>query len=347
MAETALTSQSKVPVSLSDLPPAPAGKIGWPWTEASPALPAQMFNGQPWPRVSIVTPSYNQAAYLEETIRSVLLQGYPNLEYVIIDGGSQDGSREIIQRYSPWLRYWISEKDGGQPHAINKGLPHLTGEFFNWINSDDLLTPGALTVIATAFVETQADIVAAACVDFGVGEEQVITNAHLSLDNLLIWRPGTVYHQPAVWLRRKHLLDCGGIDAQYHFVFDWEMTTRYLLKYPQVCYLPQTVARFRLHTASKTVSQAEAFEAERLKLWARLRHTLPTRNLRKLCDNKLRQLNWLAQLREMERSQQGFRLFRALKLAGLACFDPMTRFTRMTAGAIKRHLLNQYGQLAV
>ena len=347
MAEAALTNQGEMQVSLADLPPAPAGKIGWPWTESSPTLPAQMPSGQPWPRISVVTPSYNQAAYLEETIRSVLLQGYPNLEYVIIDGGSGDGSREIIQRYAPWLRYWVSEKDDGQAHAINKGIQHTTGELFNWINSDDLLTPGALAAIATAFVETKADVIAAGCVDFEEENEQLVTNANLSLDNLLVWRPGTVYHQPAVWLRRAHLFDCGGVDAQYHFVFDWEMTTRYLLKYPQVYYLPQVVARFRLHSSSKTITQAEAFEAERLQLWDRLKRTLPTHNLRKLCDRKLRQLKWLALLSEVEKSRRPPRIFRVVKLAYLACLDPAIRFTRMTAGALKRHLLNQYGQLAL
>ena len=335
-----------MPVLLAHLPPAPVGKTGWPWTAASSALPAQMPNGQPWPRISIVTPSYNQAEYLEETIRSVLLQGYPNLEYVIIDGASKDGSRDVIQRYALWLSYWVSEKDDGQAHAINKGIKHITGELFNWINSDDLLTPGALAAMATAFAETKADVVAAVCVDFGEGREQAITNANLSLDNLLVWRPGTIYHQPAVWLRRDYLLDCGGLDAQYHFVFDWEMMIRYLFKHPQVCYLSQVLARFRLHSNSKTVAQAEAFEAERLQLWAKLKRALPTHDLRKLCDRKLRQLKWLALLSEMEKKQKPSRFFRAVKLACLACLDPAIRFTRMTAGAIKRHLLNQYGQIA-
>lgn len=104
------------------------------------------------PRISIVTPSFNQAKYLPETIESILNQRYPNLEYIVIDGGSTDGSVEIIKRYERHLAYWVSEKDSGQSGAINKGLAKCTGDLFNWINSDDLLFPGALQRIGNAFV---------------------------------------------------------------------------------------------------------------------------------------------------------------------------------------------------
>ena len=95
-----------------------------------------------WPAISIVTPSYNQAAFLEATIQSILSQNYPRLQYLVIDGGSTEGSIDIIRKYAASLDYWVSEKDRGQSHAINKGLARCTGEIFNWINSDDLLMPG-------------------------------------------------------------------------------------------------------------------------------------------------------------------------------------------------------------
>jgi glycosyltransferase involved in cell wall biosynthesis len=138
-------------LTLKDLPPSPAGKTGWPWTEQSPLLPERMPDGSEWPRISIVTPSYNQGQFIEETIRSILLQGYPNLDYIIIDGGSTDKSVEIIQKYARWLSYWSSEKDGGQSEAINKGFARSTGQIMGWVNSDDLLVSSALYILACVY----------------------------------------------------------------------------------------------------------------------------------------------------------------------------------------------------
>jgi glycosyltransferase involved in cell wall biosynthesis len=123
--------------SLSELPLSPLGKTGWPWTKESSQLPALMPDGSEWPRISIVTPSYNQGQFIEETIRSVLLQGYPNIEYVIIDGGSTDNTLEIINKYQQYITYWISEPDKGQSHALNKGFRKATGQLIGWQNSDD------------------------------------------------------------------------------------------------------------------------------------------------------------------------------------------------------------------
>ena len=143
---------------LSELPSPPRYKTGWPWTEKVPQLPQSMPDGNAWPRVSIVTPSLNQGQYLEETIRSVLLQGYSNLEYIIIDGGSTDGSVEIIRKYEPWLNYWVSEPDKGQSHAINKGFRRSTGEIMAYLNGDDIYYPNTLHDVATNFLKSSKDI---------------------------------------------------------------------------------------------------------------------------------------------------------------------------------------------
>ena len=118
--------------TLAELPSPLPGTTGWPWREETRQLPNTLPDGSPWPRISIVTPSFNQGKYIEETIRSILLQGYPNLEYIIMDGGSNDGSLEIIKKYEPWLALWVSEKDRGQSHAINKGFLSSTGDVVAW-----------------------------------------------------------------------------------------------------------------------------------------------------------------------------------------------------------------------
>ena len=133
------------------IPLSPIDKTGWPWNEETD--PSVYDSSIQWPRITIVTPTYNQGQFIEETIRSILLQNYPNLEYIIMDGGSTDDTVEIIKKYEPWISYWVSEKDKGQSDAINKGSARATGEIFNWINSDDCLTKGALKLVAGRFLD--------------------------------------------------------------------------------------------------------------------------------------------------------------------------------------------------
>jgi hypothetical protein len=133
--------------NLSELPPPPPGRSGWPWTDIPPCHTMKTSESQECPSVTVITPSFNQAEFIEETIRSVLLQGYPTLEYIVVDGGSTDGTVKILQRYEPWLR-WISERDAGQADAINKGLRLASGDVLSYLNSDDLYLPGGITAIA-------------------------------------------------------------------------------------------------------------------------------------------------------------------------------------------------------
>jgi glycosyltransferase involved in cell wall biosynthesis len=148
-----MTTLEAVRTGLADLPAPPAGKTGWPWTAESTHLPSTTPGGLPWPRLSVVTPTLNQAEFLEATLRSVLLQGYPNLEYVVVDGGSTDGSAEIVDRYTPWLNYAISQPDGGQYFAISHGLGVSTGNVMTWLNGDDMCAPNALWAVGRIFAE--------------------------------------------------------------------------------------------------------------------------------------------------------------------------------------------------
>lgn len=152
------------PISVRDLPLPPKGSIGWPWTTGITSINDLHFDGKNYPKISIITPSYNQGKYLEESIRSVLLQGYPNFEYIIIDGSSTDDSVNIIRKYEKWITAWVSEHDDGQSDAINKGFSLCTGEITNWLCSDDIYTEGAFFKVARHFMGANAcDVLAGAC----------------------------------------------------------------------------------------------------------------------------------------------------------------------------------------
>ncbi len=132
-------------------------KKGWPWdVETDPKVYDPNLS---WPKITIVTPSYNQGIYIEETIRAVLLQNYPNLEYIVIDGGSTDQTKEILEKYSPWISFWQSEKDDGQGHAINKGFSLASGEIYGWINSDDYYMYSSFYTLANAFRNSKINLI--------------------------------------------------------------------------------------------------------------------------------------------------------------------------------------------
>jgi Glycosyl transferase family 2 len=321
-------------VTLKELPPPPPGRVGWPWTEETPAAPSVMPGRASWQKISIVTPSYNQGQFLEETIRSVLLQGYPELEYIIIDGGSQDQSVEIISKYAPWLKCWVSEPDEGQCHAINKGLACASGELFNFINSDDLLTPGVLQLVASSFGDS--DAVAGWCQNFTQeGNAELGRNRGLSAGALIAYRD-VEYHQPAIWLRTRQVEQCGGLCKKFHYHFDLDLFVRYLALFPKVTYCPRVLARFRLHETSKTVSQTHQFNLERPQVLRRLLKAPEFHMLHAECDQYLREREWWSELDNLNQNHQG--LQRAVKILQSSCVDPGIRWSRLMLGAVRKAL---------
>ena len=212
--------------TLTELPPPPTGKSGWPWTAETSAKACFISEGKPCPRLSIITPSYNQAQFLEETIRSVLLQGYPDLEYWIIDGGSKDGSVDIIKKYEKWLAGWVSERDNGQAEAINKGLRLSKGTIKAYLNSDDAYQPGTLFRVISFFSENNN-------IDIVYGNFEVInedrqiryTNEAPEFDiEKLLMRDYIC--QPTVFWRNAVHERIGLFREDLHFVMDYEFLLR-------------------------------------------------------------------------------------------------------------------------
>lgn len=213
------------------------------------------------PRVTIVTPSYNQAAYLEATMRSVLDQGYPDLEYIVVDGGSTDGSLEIIQRYAGQLAWWVSEKDCGQADAVNKGFARATGEIVGWLNSDDLYLPGAVHSAARALqANPDCGLVFGDVVSIdGAGELfNVMTFGDWGLDELMQFN---IISQPGVFMRRSVLEQAGYLDLSYHYLLDHHLWLR-MAQIAGVRYVPERWAAARFHPAAKNLALAENFGRE-------------------------------------------------------------------------------------
>jgi glycosyltransferase involved in cell wall biosynthesis len=282
-------------LTLKDLSPPPPGKTGWPWTEQCEPFPERMLDASDWPRISIVTPSYNQGEFIEETIRSVLLQGYPNLEYIIIDGGSTDNSVEIIQKYEPWISYWVSEPDNGQTDAIQKGFSLSTGVVWNWLNSDDLLEPNALQKIAIAYqTNNSATLYSGELLVFGKGEPYLHPKCFQKLSELVcIWEKWLT-PQPAVFLSSRACQEINGLNASLRYAMDYDLYLK-LAQLPgfTVHDVNVPIARFRLHPLSKTSSQAIAFKREIIQVFDSFASQYPSllpkgwRKSRARCDYHL------------------------------------------------------------
>ncbi len=218
------------------------------------------------PKVTVVTPSFNQARYLEETILSVLNQNYPNLEYFVIDGGSTDGSLEIIQKYADRLAGWVSEKDRGQTEAINKGFARATGDILAWLNSDDTYQPGAIAE-AAAFLQTHPE----AGMVYGDAhyideKSRVIGNFPAAQTDYHKLRQGYVHipQQSSFW-RAELWREVGPLDPSFFFAMDYDLWVR-LAKIAPLVYLPKMWANFRLHADAKTISADDRCWPEMLRV---------------------------------------------------------------------------------
>jgi glycosyltransferase involved in cell wall biosynthesis len=289
------------PPTLDDLPPPPPGKSGWPWTlSAAPAPPATPA-GRPWPRLSIVTPSYNQGNFLEETLRSVLLQQYPNLEYLVIDGGSTDGTAAVLERYRPFLAHLVSEPDRGQSHALNKGLAHAAGDLLGWQNSDDFYAPGAFHRAAEAWLDRgRPDVV------YGqlhlIDADSRLAGAYPTsrFDPCRMFPWANMFNQ-SMFFSRRLLEDAYPLDEDFHHCMDYELFWRLILKGCRFEYVPELDAFFRLHEQAKGSRQSDVAAREFFAIYQMLYHRaelpeavrkLALQSMRGLCIDHFGKRRW-------------------------------------------------------
>jgi GT2 family glycosyltransferase len=220
--------------------------------------------------VSIVTPSYNQALYLEQTIQSVLEQDYPRIEYIVVDGASADNSFEIIKKYNDRLAYWISEKDSGQAEAINKGFARAKGEILAWLNSDDYYLPDTTSAVTKCFDENPEVVMLYGDMLAVNGEGQtinVLKYRQLSLQDLLCFQ---IVGQPSVFFRRSALEKTGLLDTSFHFMLDHHLWIR-LAQQGRILHVSQVWSAARYHPQAKNRARAAEFgrEAFRVLDWAK------------------------------------------------------------------------------
>jgi hypothetical protein len=244
--------------SLNELPAPQPGRTGWPWTQESARLPESSSRSGYGSRITVVTPSFNQGRFLEETIRSVLLQGYPDLEYFVLDGGSTDDSVGIIRKYSRWISFWSSERDGGQSAAINCGLRMGSGALATWINSDDMLCKDALTNHFSNVRPAANTVYIGDCVNIDSAGNVLSTHRGRvnSFEELVrvptVWRTGGSIDQPAVLFPLDLALHVGGLNEANHHTMDYELWGKFFQAGGKVQYTKIPFGVFRCHDDQKT-----------------------------------------------------------------------------------------------
>jgi glycosyltransferase involved in cell wall biosynthesis len=216
-------------------------------------------------KVSIVTPSFNQALYLDETLRSVLDQGYPELEYVVVDAGSSDGSVDIIRSYEERLAFWVSEPDGGHADGLNKGFAHTTGEIMAWINTSDIYYPWTLRIVAQVFhdvpeVEWATGIPSHVCDGPGPANPVDISIGGWNEYDVLSGKGGWIQQESVFW-RRSLWERSGPLDPDYHYACDFELWSRFLRCAP-LYHVPTVLGGFRFHEDRRGSTSADQYRVE-------------------------------------------------------------------------------------
>lgn len=227
-------------------------------------------------KISVITPSYNQAAFIQDTLHSVISQNYKDLEYIVVDGASNDGSVEIIQQHQKNLAYWISEKDSGQSEAINKGLKKSTGEIIGWLNSDDMYQPETFANVEKTFLENpEVDLIYGDVKNFYPdGKSKLYVN---QLFEPIDFLSRVSVHQPAVFWRKKLHDKIGYLDESLHYCMDYDLWMRIFFQY-KTLKVNTVFACFRVHSKAKTAANPEEMYQEYRKIFSRFINSFPGEN---------------------------------------------------------------------
>ncbi|MDB6077812.1 MAG: hypothetical protein JWO82_1559 [Akkermansiaceae bacterium] len=254
--------------TLAELPPPPPGRTGWPWTVETPQLPPLRPDGSPWPVITIVTPSFGQGPYIEECLRSVLLQGYPQVEYFVLDGGSTDETRLVLRKYEPWLATWVSEPDGGQTKALNRGFGLARGEFVGWQNSDDFYHPAAFRLVGEQAALHPDNDVFFGDKDYVDEQGGFLFTRNNEAPTFAAMIPWPSFNSESAFFRRSIFEGGWRLKEELRHYMDYEFFWRLFLDRKKFLKVAGLSASFRRHAGAKSsrqvdIAQAEAFEIYR------------------------------------------------------------------------------------
>lgn len=244
-------------------------------------------------RFSILTPSFQQGRFIEQNIRSVLQQDVAGTEHIICDAGSTDETVRILRQYDDRLHKWVSEKDGGQADALNKALGWATGDVVGWLNADDYYQPNILRRVAEAFDSNPEAVLVYGDYNVVLEDGTIIRrNRPSRFDYDICLYASCIFTNAAAFFRRDRLVECGGFDASYQFAMDWEMYLRFMRGNRSWVRIPQTLANFRLHRASKTSRQGDIAQAEMLRMRERERPGLSPEEWHRRTAHASRKMRW-------------------------------------------------------
>lgn len=301
----------------------------WPGKPLPPGLFEALNPSGRWPRITVVTPSLDQGDFIEDTILSTLNQGYPNLQHIIVDGGSTDGTAAILARYAGRIEA-IMEPDAGQADAINKGFARADGDILAWLNSDDMLAPGALHMAALAHLRTGADIVAGSCIEYAERRFQVVNRPRTGPGVLPLarladifhgWFEGEFFFQPETFFTRALFERVGGLDATLHYAMDYDLWLRFAQAGARVEVVGWPFAFFRRHAAQKTATLDDAIE-EQARVRARMTPVAPGATRSMQIDRRLGALRRSRRPTVAVLSKRRNKIFSAGAAAELAAHAP-------------------------
>jgi len=330
--------------ALKDLPIAPEYKNCWPWTEETLQLPETMSDGQRWPKISIITPNYNFGRFLEETVRSVLLQGYPNLEYIIIDGGSNDDSLDIIRKYERWIAYWVSEYDAGHPQALNKGFSYATGDILAWINSDDLYEKGALKIVAETLMRG-GYWVTGTTVNFDESGDldnyfpEIIPNLGYWVEQFLKGSSMRLPQSSTFWTKNVWL-NVGQFEESLEYGFDHEFFFRICERFGNQIIINDDLARARFHNDTKSSKAFSRIVSDNLQCGIRNKYILPFLRWIKIPIFILRTKGKIVIYNYLETAERKKGWQAAIYLLKLPLRHPALLFNRMFLSLIYKQIKN-------